>query len=170
MKKEIKLNNLIFPIWILWLFPPIVIVAMIGNYIIDSLVILLALVVFKVSSVTGESTKSLYKRSILKVWIFGFLADILGTALLFIIMMILGGTKDLVQGISYNPLSNLGSFLIVFIAILAAAVFIYIFNYNYVFNKLIIERKARLKVALTIAILTMPWTYLIPTEWFFKYY
>ena len=131
MKKEIKLNNLIFPIWILWLFPPIVIVAMIGNYIIDSLVILLALVVFKVSSVTGESTKSLYKRSILKVWIFGFLADILGTALLFIIMMILGGTEDLVQGISYNPLSNLGSFLIVFIAILAAAVFIYIFNYNY---------------------------------------
>lgn len=170
MKKEIKLNNLIFPIWILWLFPPIIIVAIIGNYIIDSLVILFTFFIFKVSSVTGESTKSLYKRSILKVWIFGFLADILGTSLLFIIMMILGENEDLVQCISYNPLSNLGSFIIVFSTILVAAVFIYIFNYNYIFNKVIIDRKSRVKVALTIAILTMPWTYLIPTEWFFKYY
>ena len=170
MRKEVKLNNLIFPIWVLWLFPPIVLVAMVGNYVIDSLVILLAFVIFKVVSVTGENIKTLYKRSILKVWGFGFLADILGTALLFIIMMMLGGTDDLVQGICYNPISNLGSFIIVFVAILVAAVLIYVFNYKFVFNKIIVDKKARFKVALTIAILTMPWTYLIPTDWFFKYY
>lgn len=48
-----------------------------------------------------------------------------------------------------------------------AGYMIYVFNYYIVFNKIILEKKLRFKIALTIAIVTIPWTYLIPAQWIF---
>ena len=171
MKKDIKLNNVIFPIWIMWLVPPLILFAMVGNFVIDSIVILVAFLVFKVVNSTGLSMWQLYKKSILKVWGFGFLADILGSIFLFVITMILNmvkGTNDMLYSIMFNPFNNIIGFLIVSAAVLLAIVLIYIFNYRIVFKKLIEDSKIRMKVALTIAIITMPWTYFIPVERFFN--
>ncbi|MBM6861976.1 hypothetical protein H9X78_16220, partial [Clostridium saudiense] len=78
MKREIKLNNVIFPIWMMWIFPPLALLALVSNFVIDSIVILAAFAIFKLASSTGLSIGQLYKKSILKVWVFGFLADIVG--------------------------------------------------------------------------------------------
>lgn len=37
--KQVKLYNVIFPIWLLLIFPPVALIALAGNFIIDSLVI-----------------------------------------------------------------------------------------------------------------------------------
>lgn len=171
MKKEVKLNNVIFPIWMMWIFPPLVFIALVGNFVIDSIVILAAFAIFKVVKSTGLSMGQLYKKSILKVWIFGFLADIVGAIMLFVVMLILesiNGTNDIIAGICYNPLNNITGFLIVVAAVALAVLLIWIFNYYIVFNRLIEDSKIRMKVALTIAIVTMPWTYLIPTQWLYN--
>lgn len=168
MKKEIKLNNVIFPIWMMWIFPPLALLALLGNFVIDSIVILVAFAVFKVVNSTGLLIGQLYKRSILKVWVFGFLADIVGAIMLFVTMLILeigDGANEIITGICYNPFTNIIGFLIVLAAVALAVLLIWIFNYYIVFNKLIEDSKIRIKVALTIAIITMPWTYLIPTQW-----
>ena len=171
MKKEVKLNNVIFPIWMMWIFPPLALLAIVGNFVIDSIVILAAFAIFKVAKSTGLSMGQLYKKSILKVWVFGFLADIVGAIMLFVTMLILEsgeGTNDIISGICYNPFSNMIGLLIVIVAVALAILLIWIFNYYIVFNRLIEDSKIRMKVALTIAIVTMPWTYLIPTEWLYK--
>lgn len=164
MREDIKLNNLIFPIWMMWILPPVALVALIGNFIIDSIVILLAFWLFKVVNSTGRTIGQLYKKTILKVWVFGFLSDIIGAIILFVISLCTGSNNELLEAISYDPFMSLSSFLIVFGAMLVAGYMIYVFNYYIVFNKIITEKKIRFKVALTIAIVTIPWTYLIPTK------
>ncbi len=168
MKREVKLNNVIFPIWMMWIFPPLALLALVGNFVIDSVVILVAFAVFKVMKSTGLSIGQLYKKSILKVWVFGFLADIVGAIMLFVIMLACENNNELVSAICYNPFNNILGFLIVVAAVLLAVVLIWIFNYYIVFNKLIQDSKIRMKIALTIAIVTMPWTYLIPTQWLYN--
>ena len=171
MKKEVKLNNVIFPIWMMWIFPPLALLALIGNFVIDSLVILAAFAIFKVVKSTGLSMGQLYKKSILKVWIFGFLGDIVGAIMLFVTMLILEtgeGANDIISAICYNPFSNIIGLIIVVAAVVLAVLLIWTFNYYIVFNRLIDDSKIRMKVAITIAIVTMPWTYLIPTQWLYK--
>ena len=171
MKRDVKLNNVIFPIWMMWIFPPLALLALVGNFVIDSVVILVAFAAFKVTKSAGLSIGQLYKKSILKVWVIGFLADIVGASMLFVTMLTLesiNGTSDIIAGICYNPFTNAIGFLIVVIAVVLAVVLIWIFNYYIVFNKLIEDSKIRMKVALTIAIVTMPWTYLIPTQWLYN--
>lgn len=79
MKKDMKLYNVIFPIWMLFFLPPVRLVILPANFVIDSLVFRLAA---KVSKLQGIA--SLYKKSILKIWGFGFLADIIGAGFLFL--------------------------------------------------------------------------------------
>lgn len=166
--KEIKLNNVIFPIWLLMFFPPIIFITITGNFIIDSLVIVLCFFVFKLSDIQ-DGIKIFYKKSILKVWLFGFIADIIGAAIL-LVTCILGDfldlPRELISAIVYNPLGYFTATIIVALAMLVSAAFIFLFNYKITFRKQITEKKLRLKVAFTIAITTMPWTFLIPIKWF----
>lgn len=170
MKKDIKLYNVIFPVWFLIFFPPVIFLTLIGNFIIDSLVTLLCYAVFKLSSV-GLRLKTFYKSSVLKVWIFGFLADIIGAALLFIVSIFgtgIGLPNEYMTGINFDPFGNLPALLILAAAMFISAAFILFFNYRFTFASQIEDKRLRLKVALTIAIITMPWTFLLPTKWFYR--
>ncbi|WP_294186413.1 hypothetical protein [uncultured Clostridium sp.] len=62
-KSSIKFYNLIFPIWLIWLFPLTWIIILPGNFIIDSLVLLITLKVLNINE-----KKNVYKKAILKVW------------------------------------------------------------------------------------------------------
>lgn len=97
---------------------------------------------------------------------YGFIADIAGAAILFIIGL-LGLPDELVSGISYDPFSNSMAVFIIIFAILISAFFIFLFNYKITLKELIEEKGLRLKVALTFALVTMPWTFLLPTKWFY---
>lgn len=71
MKKEIKLYNMIFPLWSFYLFPIGWIIILPANFILDSLVFVLALSLLKV-----PEKKEKYKKCILRIWGYGFLSDI----------------------------------------------------------------------------------------------
>lgn len=168
--KDIKLYNVIFPIWFLMFFPPIIFATLAGNFIIDSLVIFVCFYVFKLAD-SQSNLKTFYKKSILKVWIFGFLADIIGAAILFATGIFgdsFGLSNKLISAINYDPFNHTGAVIITIFAMLLSSFFIFLFNYRITLQNQILERQLRLKVALTIAIVTIPWTYLLPTKWFYR--
>lgn len=164
--KEIKLYNVIFPIWFLLFFPPVIFFTLAGNFVIDSLVVLACFFIYKVST-TAIDVKTFYKKNILKVWIFGFLADFIGAIVLFVINAAeFKLPQGVLTGINFDPYKNPLAVLILVIAMLISAVFIFVFNYKITFKN-ISDRRLRFKLALTIAIVTMPWTFLLPTKMFY---
>jgi hypothetical protein len=168
--KQVKLYNVIFPIWFLMFFPPVILLTLAGNFIIDSLVIIACCYNFKLIN-TETSIKTFYKKSILKVWAFGFLSDIIGAAILFALLGLesaLGLPNKLISAISYDPFSNPVAVIIIVLAMLISSAFIFLFNYRFTFKDLIEDKKLRLKAAMTIAIVTIPWTFLIPTKLLYK--
>lgn len=146
--KEIRFYNILFPIWFLLFIPLAWVVVLPANFIVDSLVILLTMKVIGV-----ECKKKMYKQSILKVWGFGFLADIIGAAFLFVTMWVLELSTS-----NDDPLLTIP-------AILIAAVFIFIFNYSVSFKGY--DKTVRFKMALSLSLLTAPYTFLIPLSWIY---
>lgn len=170
-KTSIKMYNLVFPIWLLWLLPLTWVVVLPANFIIDSLVVLITLKLLKVSNI-----KNLYKKSILKVWGFGFLSDFIGTAIMLIPELIDGRIpsayrkwwyKNITSAISYSPFESVYAVAWIVIAMIITSFFIYLFNYKVSFKKLDMEEKSKKKLALSLAIFTAPYLFLLPTVWFY---
>ena len=148
MKKEVKLYNVLFPFWMLLLFPQMWLIVLPGNFIIDSLVLLVSMAVLKIAD-----KKQWYKKHILKIFLFGLLADIIGSA--YMLLMMIG-----------FELGRMGDELHLTIPALAiSAVLIFVFNYLITFRKA--DKVLRLKFALTFAIVTAPYTFLIPSSWLY---
>lgn len=167
--KQIKVYNLIFPIWFLLFFPPVILITLVGNFIIDSLVILACFYAFKLAST--QTLKEFYSKNILKVWGFGFLADIIGAAILLLTYTTgdsLGLPYEIISAISYDLFSHPIAVIIIIFSMLISGFFIFLFNYKITFKNQIEDKKIRLKVALTIAIITIPWTFLISAKWLYS--
>lgn len=102
---------------------------------------------------------------------FGFAADLAGAFILFGIM-ILGDylvlPNELIGAINYDPFSHPVALLLIMVAILVSGICLFLLNYKVIFRTLIAEKGLRFKVALTIALVTMPWTFLLPTKWFYR--
>lgn len=151
-------------------FPPVILITLAGNFIIDSLVIYACYFIFKLADTTTV-IKAFYKESIFKVWIFGFLSDLIGGAILFATGILgdsIGISYEISSAINFDPFSHPTAVAIIIFAMLVSALFIFLFNYKITFRKQITDKHKRLKVALTIAIVTMPWTFLLPTKWFYR--
>ena len=98
--------------------------------------------------------KAWYKRYILKIFGFGMLADIIGAGLLL-------GSMFLDLGRMYDEL------YLTIPAMLVSAAMIFVFNYCVTFRK--VEKQTRLRLALTFAIVTAPYTFLVPSGWLYGY-
>ena len=146
-KSGTKLYNVLFPVWMLVLFPAVWIVVLPGNFIIDSLVLFLGMRVLNISD-----KKTFYKKSIFKIFCFGLLSDLIGSAMLFLFLAL--------------ELVTRGDELYVTIpAVLLSAAMIFVFNYFVTFKAL--PKEERLKLSLTFAVITAPYTFLIPTAWLY---
>jgi hypothetical protein len=170
LMKEIKLYNVLFPIWMLLFLPPVVFITLLGNFIIDSLVVIGIFAVFKLSTRQME-VKSFYKRSVLRVWLFGFTADMIGACCLLgldIYADLLGIPYEIISAVSYDPFGHPASFAIVAFAMLISGFLIFIFNYRFTFARQIEDKGLRFKTAMTVAVVTIPWTFLIPMRWFYN--
>ena len=148
-QNEIKLYNILFPIWMLLIIPSTWIAVLPINFIVDSLVLIIA------AKSTGIWAEGIYKKHILKVWLFGFIADIIGAALMLLAMWIFE--------LDIQP----DDLRMTIPATLVAAVLIFIFNYSICFKD--IDRASRLKMALSFAVLTAPYTFLIPLSWIYGF-
>ena len=146
--KEYKLYNVIFPLWMLMLFPQVWLIVWPGNFIIDSLVLLIAMAVWKI-----PNKKEMYKKHILKIFLFGMLSDAIGSAYMLLMIMI-------------PALSDTANELYLTVpALILTGVLIYVFNYYITFKKT--DMILRKKLALTFAIATAPYTFLFPTTWLY---
>ncbi len=167
MKKDVRLFNVILPIWIIWLFPPILLVCIVANTIIDFVVTYVCLKHQKISDPFQKAKKVLFK-----VVCFGFLADFIGAAILIAItylpiMLRLGQfSNDMMRAISYNPFENIWAFLLIALVIGIVAAIIYKFSMKYSLDKLDLALEEKKKVAAWLAIFTAPYTFLIPMAWF----
>ena len=147
-KNYVKVYNVLFPVWMLLLFPMAWLIVIPGNFVIDSLVLIISMVVLKVTD-----KKQWYKRYILKVFGFGMLADVIGSAYMLLMLMVfeVGRMGD-------EPYLTIPALVI-------SSVMIYVFNYFVTFKK--IEKSLRFKLSLIFAIVTAPYTFLIPSSWIY---
>ena len=159
MQKNLKLYNIFFPFRSLFLFPPFFLLSLPVNFLIDSVVFLLAAKTLKL-----QNLRNIYKKSIWKIRGFGFLADIIGAIFLFLSNYI----KDRLElpdafsvGINYNPRGHRASLLWTIIALLISGFLIFYFNYRWSFSATNLSDRGKRKLALRLAIFTAPYIFLV---------
>ena len=149
-----------------WLFPITWIVVLPANFIIDSLVILITLIVLKIND-----KKTIYKKAIFKAWIFGFLADFIGAVIMIIPTLIFSKLpkdismwldKNLISPLAYNPFSSIYSGLWGILAVIIAGYFIYLFNYKITLKNIDMEVRSKKMLAISLAVFTAPYLFFIP--------
>ncbi|MCR8641064.1 hypothetical protein NV379_00210 [Paenibacillus sp. N1-5-1-14] len=166
-----KLYNLIFPVWFLIFFPPVILLTIVGNFIVDSLVILAAFYAFGLRQ-HGLGLEPYYWKNILKVWGFGFLADVIGAV--FLLAVLIGSemwvpSLEIGAAISWNTYAHWFGLPIILLAMLISSILIYWFNYRFTFRLTLPDSGLRKNICLTLAIVTSPWTFLIPTSWLYHF-
>ncbi|MDN5300031.1 MAG: hypothetical protein PWP51_2584 [Clostridiales bacterium] len=170
-KKGIKLYNMIFPIWLLWLIPIMWLIVLPANFLIDLTVIVLTMKYLGIDQI-----KVHVKKVILRVWLLGFAADFIGTFCMFLVNLInfdyqtpIGRWwyENLQNAVSYNPIENIYSFLWVVVCIAITSCCIYFLNLKFGLKKLELEERQKHKLALSLAVFTAPYLFLLPTAWFF---
>lgn len=170
MKKQTVLYNVVFPIWLMVLFPTTWIAVIPLNLLVDFLVMFITLKALKT-----EHTKLCIKKTIIPVWLFGFLSDFIGVGILFSTYLIglipalseSDAYNDILGALTMNPFENIWALIWTFAAIAVAGVMIYIFNRFISFRKLPIENKEKNTLALSLAVCTAPYLFLLPTGLFY---
>ncbi len=167
-KNDVKLYNVLLPIWLMIAFPLTWIVVLPANFLIDSAVLLLA------AKLCGEKDlRGIWKRSILKVWIFGFVCDFAGAAFLLLNQFVYGEGaffdwfyENITTPVMSNPFDGIFGVLTVLIAVLISGVCIYFADRRWAFKGAGLTAASEKRLALWLAVVTAPWTFLLPSEWF----
>ena len=164
MKREMRLYNVIFPIWMLFLFPQVLLVVLPANLAVDSLVLLLALLALK-----HEGKRAVLKRLWWKFWLLGFAADGVG-----VLWMLLGFLpfqndalsplwNDTLRYIMHNPFGHPAAFLWTLAGVALSGVCIYFFDKRAMRSCDALSEAERHTIALAMAVVTAPWLFFIPT-------
>lgn len=158
--KNNKLYNVMFPFWMLIYMPPVILLAVPVNFAVDSLVLIVGAHFLLKDSI---SLKELWKKTILKVFLFGFLADFIAAALLLsglFLESVLPFGDFYSRAVSF-PLESPANFAVMLTAVLIAGALIYVFDCYFSFKKLDLASSEKKKLALCLAVLTAPWTFFI---------
>ncbi len=168
-KKQTRLYNVIFPIWVLmfWPSPPVILLTFFGNLAIDCLVLYLALRVLK-----HQARGAVLKRCWWKVWLLGFLSDILGALWLatglfgaWALEPGSGWLNDFAMAMTVNPFMHPLALVWTVLGAAIAGVCIYFFDRR-VFRRVPeLEADQAHTLALAMAIATTPWMFFIPIYW-----
>ena len=163
--RSVRLYNVLFPIWFLmYLYPswlPLAVLAF--NFAFDSLVLALAARWQKIGDI-----RRLWKQTILRVWLLGFAADILGALLNLAVyfgtvaLADLGGVwAEALYGF-WHPLNFPGATVFAIPGAALAGVLIYWLDRRSAFRRTGLPAHTVHKVCLALAIATAPYTMLIP--------
>lgn len=169
--KQVTLYNVIFPVWMLMMFPQLWIVTLPLNFVIDLLVLWLAMRCQKV-----QDSKTAAKKAILKSWVSGFTADFVGAIGMTAAMMI-PFNVDTPRGrwwydninmpVAYHPFESIWGFLWTAVCVLIAGLVIYWLNKKWCLKKTDLTEAQKKKVSLAMAVFTAPYLFFLPTAWFF---
>lgn len=165
--KTTRLNNVFFPTWMFFLLAPwfggqailtLWLPLIFGNFVIDSLVIWIGLYFLG----QKENWKQIWKKVIIRTFLFGFLSDLIGCGVSFLVYI-------LPQIFHIDFLLNIDSWISLFwwagIGVLVAALCIYAFNKNFSFSKCknLLSVKQIKRISVYLAIFTAPYVMLIPS-------
>lgn len=146
--KQAKLYNVLFPFWMLLLFPQLWFIVLPGNFIIDSLVLVISLAILKIAD-----KKLWYKKYILKVFAFGMTADIIGAVYMLFLML----------GFEIGRMGD--ELYLTLPALVISSILIFVFNYFFTFKN--VDKKTRLTLSMVFAVITAPYTFLVPSSWLY---
>ena len=157
MKKDhsVRLYNVMFPIWFFFFFPIAWLLILPVNFGVDSLVLMLSA---KKQGV--EDRKALWKKHILPVWGIGFLSDLIGAGLVFLIYLAVAESP--LVDTWMNPVLFPGTTIISIPGVVLAGVMIYFLNKKLTFRKSELDPMVIHRLCLHLAIFTAPYTMLIP--------
>lgn len=167
MKKQTRIYNVIFPIWILILFPQLLVFVIPGNLIVDCAVLWFALLALKHPR-KGAVVKKLWWR----FWLLGFAADAIGVVWMFLgwltagwasqLLGTVGWLEDVVMALTVNCFRHPLAFLWTLAGVALAGVWIYFFDKRAMGSCELLDDRQRHVVALVMAIVTAPWLFFIP--------
>lgn len=169
MKKQTRIYNVLFPIWIIWLFPQALVFFIPGNLIIDCAVLFFTLLALKHPR-KGAVVKKLWW----KFWLLGFAADLVGTAWMLLgwYVPLLIGQADTPFGAFWedamlsahmlNPWTHPLTFAWTLGGVALAGVCIYFFDKRAMRKLDLLTQREKHVIALSMAIVTAPWLFLIP--------
>ena len=148
VKGDVVLYNLLFPFWMMLMFPAVWLIVLPGNFIIDSLVLLVSMIALGISG-----KKQYYKKHILKIYAFGMLSDVIGAGYMLLMMLCfeVGNMGD-------EPYLTLPGLAI-------SAVLIFLLNYFVTFRS--DDKRRRVLLSLIFAVVTAPYTFLVPSSWLY---
>lgn len=168
-RQDVTLYNVLFPIWMLWIFPQTWLIVLPVNFAIDLLVVALTMKGMQLTDVRQNA-----KSVILRVWLMGFVADFIGTALMFLVNIVefpgaLGAWwyDHMTNAVSFNPFSSGYAFLFVTFCVAVSAGCIYWFNRKFCLNKAALDERQRHKLSLSLALLTAPYLFYFPSAWIY---
>lgn len=152
-KHGVRLYNVLFPVWMFYLFPSwLWLVILPANFAVDSLVLCLAM---RRLGIAGR--REIWGKSIIRIWAFGFLSDFLG-ALLTLGLMLLIDTFHLSWDIYLFP----GTTLLAIPGVVLSGVLIYLLDRRYAFAKCLSDERQIHELSLALAFFTAPYAMLIP--------
>lgn len=153
MKISWLLINILFPMWLFWLLPTIAwLIILPANFAVDSLVLGLAM-----KWQHMENKMIVWKQSILKIWLVGFISDLLGAVLILAFMMLIDSV-----GLPWDTFHFPGTTLISIPGVVLAGVLIYYLNKHCSFTKCGLDAVQIHKLSLALAVFTAPYAMLIP--------
>lgn len=149
------ISDLIFPVFMLVFYPPLLGIAIALNLIIDAFVQFIAFLIMHIKIAPKDWFGLLFP-----LWIQGLIADFAGSFLLAAIML----SGALTPKSGFDPYSIYNSALTVtlfILAVIVSALLIYFMDVRLLKKKLPTSQAVR--IALVFAIFTAPYTFLIPT-------
>ena len=164
MKKEYRLYNLLFPLWMLIWFPSWLWLFLIPmNYLLDYGVFRRTMAHLKIKDYVKKARKHTWK-----ICLIGFVSDLIGAVMLLETYEYLSrkGTEahnTLANNIAYNPFGDIYSFLIVMLAVALAGTCIYFFNSILLKRDKDLDEKQIHRIALNLALITAPYLFLFPS-------
>ena len=164
MKQELRLYNVIFPVWMMFLVPQVWLIALPGNLVIDVVVLAVTL------KALGHGSKlAVVKELWWKFWLFGFLADFVGVAALlpcpFLMIWLEPAAPwlyDALSPVMHNPFLALPALAWVAAAVALAGYCIYRFDRRAMKDCPLLSETEKHRIALTMAVVTAPWMFFIP--------
>ena len=153
MKKNIRLYNILFPIWMFWLLPTVIwLIILPANFVFDSLVLGIAM---KVRGV--EDKFRVWKQSILKIWLIGFISDLVGAAGILGLMIVLNLAQP-----HWDTFHFPGTSLISLPGVALAGALIYFLNRRFSFTRCDLSDIQVRRLSLALAVFTAPYAMFIP--------
>lgn len=153
-----KMYSLVLPIWLMLVAGPALwILILTSNFFVATIVLIIACHIFKLKNVL-----KIYKRSIVKMVLYGFVADAIGVSILLLMSKI--NPDGLFTNVASNPTNSWVTTVFISICVAFSAWFAYFFHHRLTFRDLKVSEKKKKQIAVFVAIFTAPYLFFYPVK------